>query len=186
MKHIVWALALSLIVAACGKTNTTSSASGNSISSNPSTTTPTTTVSDFNTFKTRVANGDFAYPTYSYVNVYLKSFTTKTEKDKFLGIPYSYSNTSYSNMNRVDNRQTGQFQHELGANLASIKAALATLVNGATGTPTQCGQACWAFFNGTKTYMIDLNSPMVANPVASYENYSSSAGYSMLYWGGMP
>lgn len=186
MKHIVWALALSLIVAACGKTNTTSSASGNSISSNPSTTTTTSTVSDFATFKTRVNNGDFAYPTYSYVNVYLKSFTTEVEKKKFLGIPYSYSNTNYSNMSRVDNRVSGSvtFSHELGTNLTAVKAALANLVNNATGTPATCGQACWAFISGSKTYMIDLNSPMVANPVASYD--STNAGYSMLYWSGMP
>ena len=180
MKHIVWALALSLVLAACGKTNTTSS--GSTISSNASSTTTTTTTSDFATFKTKVNNGDFAYPTYSYVNVYLKSFTTEVEKKKFLGIPYSYSNTSYSNMSRVDNRSTGVFTHELGTSLTALKSALASLVNNASGTPVTCGASCWAFISGSKTYMVDLNSPMVANPVAAYD--SASAGYSMLYWSG--
>lgn len=180
MKHIVWALALSLIVAACGKTNTTSS--GSSISSNASSTTTTTTTSDFATFKAKVNNGDFAYPTYSFVDVYLKKFSTEVDKKKFLGIPYSVSNTSYSDMSRIDNRKTGVFTHELGTNLTAVKAALANLVNNATGTPVTCGASCWAFISGSKTYMIDLNSPMVANPVASYD--SANAGYSMLYWSG--
>ncbi len=182
MKHIVWALALSLILAACGKTNTTSS--GTTISSNASstTTTTTTTTGDFATFKTKVNNGDFAYPTYSFVNVYLKSFTTEVEKKKFLGIPYDYYDTSYSNMTRIDNRSTGVFTHELGTNLSAVKSALASLVNNATGTPVTCGQACWAFISGSKTYMIDLNSPMVANPVASYD--SNNTGYSMIGWKG--
>lgn len=141
-----------------------------------------TAVSDFDSFKIKVNKGDFAYPTYSYVNVYLKSFTSEDEKKKFLGIPYSYSNTSYSNMSRVDNRSTGVFTHELGSNLSDLKSALTSLVNSASGTPVTCGGACWAFISGNKTYMIDLNFPMIANPIASYD--SSSVGYSMLYWSG--
>lgn len=183
MKHILLVTVISLLFIACGKNNTTSS--GTTISSNPSTTVSTSaqTTTDFAAFKTAVNNGNFQYPTYSYVNVYLRSFTTEVDKHKFLGIPYNTYDVSSSNMTpRIDNRSTNVFQHELGANSAALKAALAALVNNASGSPVKCGTACFSFVSGSKWYSIDLNSPMIANPVSS--NDGSNTGYQMLLWQG--
>lgn len=139
---------------------------------------------DFTTFKNKVSRGEFAYPTYSYVNVYIKTFTTEVEKNQFFLKPYNVTNSQYANFTRVDNRVTGEFKHELASNLSSLQQAIVNLVNSATGTPTSCGEECWAFFSNNKVYYVDLKMPIIANPAASYDN--SNVGYSLLYWGGVP
>lgn len=180
MKHVLLIALVAFALVACGKTNSTSS--GTTISSSAATTDSSgnKVASDWATFKAAVNSGDFRYPTYSYVNVYLKSFTTEAEKKKFLGIPYNTYTTSSSDKTWVDNRSTNVFQHDLGSNLAAVKSALASLVNSASGTPVSCGLACFYFISGSKYYAIDLNSPAVANPVSS--NSSNNTGYQMLLW----
>ncbi len=186
MKHIVWALALSLILAACGKTNTTSS--GVSSSVNSTTVTNPVATTDFDTFKTKVANGEFRYPTDNYnFTAYGKSFSTEVEKKKFIGLTFNVSDTSYANLTRNDDRIKKVFKHELAANATELKSKLVSLLSSAASSPApqSCGVGCYQFYIASegRFYAIDLNYPLIANPIYSYQNNS---GYSYYFWSGLP
>ena len=186
-KHLIGLLVICALLSACGKDNKKAAAVTapippnpyiNPVTYNPN---PTTSpgVTDFETFRTAVRNGQFV-PVAGFQEVYKYGHCGTSTDSWFI---FSWGTTSCSKsfeVNYMGGTVTGS---SYGADEAAIKAQLVTIVNAvATPAPANSFQIISnqrvRFVSGTYIYEFHLGFPAVANPV-SRSTVSGSSRYDL-------
>lgn len=92
---------------------------------------------------------------------------------------YSYQNFSIGGFDREYVRDGNFYDHEHGVNAGDIKNYLNSIVN-RTQSSQRIGKASYSIKTPEGYYVIDLNYPLVANPLYFYPTGSDKEGYTYI------
>lgn len=180
-------MGLAAVVVACGKDN---KKGGDAIAvpvTNPVFTNNAQVSADYNSFLSRVDNGQFgsSYGStfrYAQLNTGSNSSNCTTKWGIFNFCSYS-SSSSYSTAQTFDRNYysfSGATTHELGTNITEVHNNLKNLVRNIKDFKigTGYGQIYYVMTNDNIVYAIDFNQPLVANPV--YQQKTDGTGYTFI------
>ncbi len=130
--------------------------------------------SKLDSFKELVEKGEFREQFYKEGDIYSYSSESKESRD-FMNMEYEISNFEHV-FNRKSKTEEQPFEHEMGLTEAEVKAALMAIIAKADES-YQTKEKAFVFRIDEKAYLIDLELPLLANPVYKQDVTTGNIDY---------